>query len=46
MIQVIPKGKKSFSSFTDKEAFKHVGITELQRWSLEAEPLPIGDFFR
>jgi hypothetical protein len=46
MIQVIPERKKSFSSFTYKEAFKQLGIIELQRWSIEAEPLPISDFFR
>jgi hypothetical protein len=46
--------RKSFSSFTYKEAFKQLGITELQRWSIlqtrgyanEADPLPISDFFR
>jgi hypothetical protein len=37
--------KKSFSSFTYKEAFKQLGIRELKRWSLQAEPLPISDFF-
>jgi hypothetical protein len=38
--------KKSFSSFTYKEAFKHLGITEIQRWSFDALPVPISDFFR
>ncbi len=38
--------KKSFSSFTYKEAFKHLGINELQRWSICANPVPISDFFR
>jgi hypothetical protein len=46
MIQAIPERKKSFSSFTYKDAFKQLGIIELQRWSIEAEPLPISDFFR
>jgi hypothetical protein len=46
MIQVIPERKKSFSSFTYKEAFKHLGVTELQWWSIPAQPLPISDFFR
>lgn len=38
--------KKSFSSFTYKEAFKQLGVSELQRWSIAAEPVPISDFFR
>jgi hypothetical protein len=46
MTQLPQERKKSFSSFTYKEAFKQLGISELKRWSLEAEPLPISDFFR
>lgn len=46
MTQTTQERKKSFSSFTYKEAFKHLGITELQRWSLSATPVPISDFFR
>ncbi len=38
--------KKSFSSFTYKEAFKYLGITEMKRWNLEAEPVPMSEFFR
>ena len=41
-----PSTKKSFSSFSYKDAFKHLGIKELKRWMLEAEPVPISDFFR
>lgn len=46
MTQAIQERKKSFSSFTYKEAFKQVGVSQLQRWSLAAEPVPISDFFR
>jgi hypothetical protein len=46
MIQVVQERKKSFSSFTYKEAFKQLAIAELSRWSIEAEPVPISDFFR
>ncbi|MGB3493009.1 MAG: hypothetical protein WBA57_09800 [Elainellaceae cyanobacterium] len=38
--------KKPFSSFTYKGAFKHLGMTQLQRWTIEAEPVPISDFFQ
>lgn len=38
--------KKSFSSFTYKEACKYLGITELKRWTIEAAPIPISDFFQ
>ncbi len=38
--------KKSFSSFTFKEACKYLGITELKRWTIEAKPVPISDFFQ
>ncbi|MEM7793492.1 MAG: hypothetical protein AAF579_03450 [Cyanobacteria bacterium P01_C01_bin.118] len=38
--------KKSFSSFSYKDAVKYLGITELKRWQLEAKPVPISDFFQ
>ena len=46
MIESTQVRKKSFSSFTYKEAFKQLGVTELERWMLAAEPVPISDFFR
>jgi hypothetical protein len=46
MTQATQQRKKPFSSFTYKEAFKHLGVTELNRWTIEAEPVPISDFFR
>lgn len=46
MTQATEERKKSFSSFTYKEAFKQLGVSELQRWSISAEPVPISDFFR
>jgi hypothetical protein len=46
MSQATQNRKKSFSSFTYKEAFKYLGITELNRWTIEAEPVPVSDFFR
>jgi len=38
--------KKSFSSFTYAEAMKHLGLKQLQPWELEAEPIPLSDFFK
>lgn len=46
MIQATQQRKKPFSSFTYREAFKHLGVTELKRWVIEAQPVPISDFFR
>jgi hypothetical protein len=46
MTSATQQRKKSFSSFTYREAFKHLGITELKRWDMAAEPVPISDFFR
>lgn len=46
MVQATQERKKSFSSFTYREAFKHLGITEMQRWALEAEPIPLSNFFK
>ncbi|MEO0770418.1 MAG: hypothetical protein AAFY72_13500, partial [Cyanobacteria bacterium J06649_4] len=38
--------KKSFSSFSYKEAYKYLGINKLKPWKLVAEPIPISDFFQ
>jgi hypothetical protein len=46
MIQATPERKKSFSSFSYKEAFKQLNVVKLHRWLLNAEPIPISDFFR
>jgi hypothetical protein len=46
MIQAIQQRKKPFSSFTYKEAFKYLGINELQRWNIEAASVPISGFFK
>jgi hypothetical protein len=46
MLPAIQERKKSFSSFTYKEAFKHLGITELKRWAIVSAPVPVSDFFR
>ncbi|MEO0456662.1 MAG: hypothetical protein AAF152_08770 [Cyanobacteria bacterium P01_A01_bin.114] len=46
MPQATQEKKKRFSSFTYKEAFKYSNITELNRWTLEAQPVPISGFFR
>lgn len=45
MSPITKERKKSFSSFTYKEACKYLGITELKRWTIDADPLPITDFF-
>jgi hypothetical protein len=46
MIQTTQQRKKPFSSFTYREAFKHLGVTELKHWVMEAQPVPISNFFR
>lgn len=46
MIQATQQRKKPFSSFTYKEAFKHLGLSDLERWTIQAEPVPISDFFK
>lgn len=46
MVQTTQQRKKSFSSFTYREAFKYLGVMELKRWTIEADPVPISDFFR
>uniref|UniRef100_B8HNI5 Uncharacterized protein n=1 Tax=Cyanothece sp. (strain PCC 7425 / ATCC 29141) TaxID=395961 RepID=B8HNI5_CYAP4 len=46
MIQATGQRKKPFSSFTYKEAFQKLGLTELNRWIIQAEPVPISEFFR
>ncbi|TVQ25646.1 MAG: hypothetical protein EA367_00715 [Leptolyngbya sp. DLM2.Bin15] len=46
MTQAAQQRKKPLSSFTYREAFKHLGITQLTRWDLKADPVPLSDFFR
>ncbi|MCU0566455.1 MAG: hypothetical protein MUF49_07645 [Oculatellaceae cyanobacterium Prado106] len=46
MSQTIQECKKIFTSFTYKEAFKKLGLTELKRWAIASEPVPISDFFQ
>lgn len=46
MTQATQQRKKPFSSFTYKEAFKHLGVAEFKRWTIQAEPVPISNFFR
>jgi hypothetical protein len=46
MTLVTQERKKSFSSFTYREAFQQLGVNELQRWTIVAEPVEISDFFR
>ncbi len=46
MTQVTQQRKRPFSSFTYKEACQHLGLTELQRWQLTADPVPLSKFFR
>lgn len=46
MTQAPQQPKKPCSSFTYREAFKHLGVTELRRWELAAAPVPVSDFFR
>lgn len=46
MTQATQQRKKPFSSFTYRDAFKHLGVTELKRWTLTAEPVPVSGFFR
>ncbi|MEO0989203.1 MAG: hypothetical protein AAFY20_27260, partial [Cyanobacteria bacterium J06639_14] len=46
MVQASQSRKRSFSSFTYKDAFKQLGIAELQRWTIEAQPAPISSFFQ
>lgn len=38
--------KKSFSSFTYKDAFKYLHVDEMKRWELEAEPVTLSVFFK
>ncbi len=45
-MQFTSEQQKSFSDFTHKETCQQLGITELTRWTIEAEPTPISDFFR
>ena len=46
MSQATQNRKKSFSSFNYKDAFKYLGVTELERWTIKAEPVPVSDFFK
>lgn len=46
MISTTQQRKKPFSSFNYKDAFKHLGITELKRWTLPAPPATISPFFQ
>ncbi|MEO0866912.1 MAG: hypothetical protein AAFY17_00410 [Cyanobacteria bacterium J06642_11] len=46
MAQGTQNRKKSFSSFTYKDAFKYLKITELKRWTIDAAPIPVSDFFQ
>lgn len=46
MTQATQQRKKPFSSFTYRDAFKHLGVTELRRWEMVAAPVPVSDFFR
>ena len=46
MTSTTQQRKKSFSSFNYKAAFKQLGITELERWVIHGDPVPISDFFR
>jgi hypothetical protein len=46
MTQAIQQRKKPSSSFSYKEACQYLGVTELKRWTLEAEPVPSSPFFR
>ncbi|MDY6941162.1 MAG: hypothetical protein SWY16_26330 [Cyanobacteriota bacterium] len=43
----IPKSKKKkFSSFRKDEAFRYLGLTDLQPWTIEVEAIPPSDFFK
>ncbi|MEB3231478.1 MAG: hypothetical protein VKJ64_10745 [Leptolyngbyaceae bacterium] len=46
MTQSTQHRKKAFSSFSYSEAFKYLGLRELKRWRLEADPVPLSDFFQ
>lgn len=46
MATITQSRKRSFSSFSLKEALKQLGIQELQRWTIEAEPVAISEFFQ
>lgn len=46
MVLTTQQRKKSFASFNYKAAFKQLGITQLHRWTIEAEPVPISEFFQ
>lgn len=46
MTQATQQRKRSFSSFSYKDAFKYLGVTELHPWAIAAAPIPISDFFQ
>lgn len=42
----LKKSKKNFSSFTLKEAMKHLDIIDLNRWRIETPSIAPSDFFQ
>jgi hypothetical protein len=43
----LPKSKKKkFSSFTKREAFEQLGLTDLISWKLESSPIKASPFFQ
>jgi hypothetical protein len=40
------KKKKNFASFSYKEAFKQLNLTELLTWEIEVEPVELSSFFQ
>jgi len=46
MVTNTPTRKKNFSSFSKKEAFKQLGLTDLLPWRIEADPIPPSPFFQ
>jgi len=40
------KKRKNFSSFTLKEAYQYLNLTELKLWELESQPRSPSEFFR
>ncbi|MEM6434702.1 MAG: hypothetical protein AAF773_12745 [Cyanobacteria bacterium P01_D01_bin.115] len=45
MTKTTQQRKKPFSSFTYRQAFKYLGVRELKRWDLNADLVPLSDFF-
>ncbi len=46
MLPATQQRKNPFSSFTYREACRHLGVTKLRRWAIAAEPVPIVAFFQ